>query len=79
MSKFYIDVTDYQERLARVPMEFRTYRKAVEIADGMPPVKAIPLEAVEQIYSKALRVKHRTMLIEELIDYIDKVIKEHDE
>lgn len=47
MSKYYIDVTDYQERLARVSMALRTYRKAVEIADDMPTIEAIPKDQYE--------------------------------
>lgn len=33
----------YQERLAKIPMEERTFRKAVEIAEDMPTIDAVPV------------------------------------
>lgn len=38
-----IDETEYQERLAKTPMEERTFRKAVEIAEDMPTIEAEPV------------------------------------
>lgn len=32
----------YQERLAKIPMEERTFRKAVEVAEDMPTIDAVP-------------------------------------
>ena len=31
----------YQERLAKIPMEERTFRKAVEVAEDMPTVDSV--------------------------------------
>lgn len=33
----------YQERLAKIPMEERTFRKAVEVAEDMPTIDAVPV------------------------------------
>lgn len=33
----------YQERLAKIPMEERTFRKAVEVAEDMPAIDAVPV------------------------------------
>lgn len=39
-----IDETEYQERLAKIPMEERTFRKAVEVAEDMPTIEAEPVK-----------------------------------
>ena len=36
-----IDETAYQEKLAKTPMEVRTFREAVEIAEAMPTIDAV--------------------------------------
>lgn len=38
-----INETAYQERLAKIPMEERTFRKAVEVAEDMPTIDAVPV------------------------------------
>ena len=38
-----IDKTEYQELLAKIPMEERTFRKAVEVAEDMPTIDAVPV------------------------------------
>ena len=42
-----IDETLLQETLAKIPMEERTFRKAVETAEELPTVKAIPKDQYE--------------------------------
>jgi len=39
-----IDETEYQERLAKIPMEERTFRKAVEVAEDMPTIEVEPVK-----------------------------------
>lgn len=38
-----INETKYQELLAKIPMEERTFRKAVEVAEDMPTIDAVPV------------------------------------
>ena len=38
-----IDETEYQELLAKIPMEERTFRRAVEAAEDMPTIDAVPV------------------------------------
>ena len=38
-----IDETEYQERLAKIPMKERTFRKAVEVAEEAPTIDAVPV------------------------------------
>lgn len=38
-----IDETEYQELLAKIPMDERTFRKAVEVAEDMPTIDAVPV------------------------------------
>ena len=38
-----IDETEYQESLAKIPMEERTFRRAVEVAEDMPTIDAVPV------------------------------------
>ena len=44
-----IDETTLQETLALIPMEERTFRKAVETIEDSPTVDAIPRERIEQM------------------------------
>lgn len=38
-----IDETEYQKLLAKIPMEERTFRRAVEAAEDMPTIDAVPV------------------------------------